>query len=154
MLTGIDNESAIDVLPLINTQDFKMDMIPPLNSIPERIRAMLHVINVFAMTTEYAIPVMMVRNNEGIWSFSKKLKAMKRTQKQVAFAEMITTVFQSCVWRMELKIPVNEGSGLYRSTVLTAWITKDFASRREEREKGRTRIEVEMVWESLRVRTE
>lgn len=69
-------------------------------------------INVFAMTMEYAIPPKKVKSNDGIFRFCKQLKAINKTQKQVAFAEMISNVFQICVWRMELKIPVKEGGGL------------------------------------------
>ncbi|KAI3761301.1 hypothetical protein L1987_51713 [Smallanthus sonchifolius] len=148
MFTGSDNERAIDVLPLINTQALRMEMNPPFNSIPDRIRARLDMITVFATTMEYAIPPEIVKSSEGMWSFSKQLKAMKRTQKHVALAEMISSVFQICVWRTELKIPAREGGGLS----LSDRITNDFVMRRKERENGRTRIELEMVWESLRLR--
>ncbi|KAL8256991.1 hypothetical protein R6Q59_029032 [Mikania micrantha] len=77
---------------------------------------------------------------------------MKSTQKQVALAEMITIVFQICVWRMELKIPANVGVGFWYS--LNNRITNAFVTSRKENEKGRTRIEELMVWESLRLRIE
>lgn len=56
MLTGSDIASAIDVLPLIMTQALRNEMNPPLISIPERIRARLHVINALVITMEYTIP--------------------------------------------------------------------------------------------------
>ncbi|KAL8250505.1 hypothetical protein R6Q59_034198 [Mikania micrantha] len=108
MFTGRDNDRAIDVLPLIITQALRKEMNPPLNSIPDRIRARLHVIHAFVMTMEYTIPPATVKNSEGMRRFCKQLKAMKRTQKHVAFADTIMKVFQICVWRMELKIPVTE----------------------------------------------
>lgn len=127
-------------------------MNPPLSSIPERINARLHMMRALAMTMEYVIPPITVKNRAGIWRFSKQLKAMKKTQKQVAFAETITKVFQICVWKMEVKIPAKEGGGLWR--MLRDWIIDAFAMRRKERVKGRTRSEEVMVWESLRLRME
>lgn len=108
--TGNDNPKAIEVLPLSITQAFNNDITPPLDSIPDKINARLHIINALAITTEYTIPPIIVKSNEGICKFSKQLKAIKRTQKHVALAEMITNVFHICVWTMELKIPLNEGA--------------------------------------------
>ncbi|KAL8118186.1 hypothetical protein AgCh_015909 [Apium graveolens] len=53
------------------------------------------------------------------------LKAINRIEKQVAFAEMMTN---------------------------RAWMINAFAIRRNERVKGRTRIDEVMVWESFRLR--
>lgn len=134
------------------THALRMEMNPPLSSIPERINARLHTIKALAMMMEYTIPPATVKNSEGIRRFSKQLKAMKRTQKQVAFAETITKVFHICVRRMELKMPEKDGGGF--RWVLKDWITDAFAMRRKERVKGRTKIDDVMVWDSLRLRME
>ena len=106
--TGNDNPKAIEVLPLSITQAFNNGITPPLDSIPDKINARLHIINTLAITMEYVIPPIIVKSNEGICKFAKQLNAIKRTQKHVALAEMITNVFHICVWSMELKIPINE----------------------------------------------
>lgn len=124
MLMARANERAVGVLLLIITQALRMEMNPPLASIPESTSAMLHIIIVLATTKEYVIPPTMDNNRikvgEGkILRFSKQLKAMKRTQKEVAFAEMIRKEFHSCVWRMELKIPAKDGGFLWW------WVLRD-----------------------------
>lgn len=118
MLMERANERAVGVLLLIMTQALRMEMNPPLVSIPESTSAMLHMIIVLATTMEYVIPPTMENNRikveeDKILRFSKQLKAMKRTQKEVAFAEMIRKEFHSCVWRMELKIPAKDGGFLW-----------------------------------------
>lgn len=136
MLTGSDNTRAVDVLPLINTQDLRIEMNPLFNSIPEMISAKFDMMSVFAITMEYAIPPEIVKNNDGICSSCKKMKTIKRIQKQVAFAEMMKNVLQICVWRMELKIPAMDGGGLRWLTWLRDWIMNDFVINRKVREKG------------------
>lgn len=127
-------------------------MNPPLISIPETINAMLHVINAFVMTMEYTIPLATLKKSDGaILRFCKQLKAIKRIQKDVAFADRIVNVFHMCVLRMELKIVEMEWEW---ELELRKWIMNDLEMRRNEREKGRTRMEEEMVWESLRLRME
>lgn len=79
------------------------------------------------------------------------MKAIKRTQKEVAFAEIIIKVLQICVLRMELKIPEMDGIEFRWNW---NWITVALANSRKDNEKGRSRMEEEMVWESLRLRME
>ncbi|GJV18832.1 hypothetical protein Tco_1367852 [Tanacetum coccineum] len=113
ILTGKDNPKAIKALPLSITEALRIDITPPLDSMPDKINARLHIINPFAITMEYTIPPVIAKSNEGICKFSKKWKAIKRTQKHVALAKMITNMFHICVWSMDLKIPINEGANAW-----------------------------------------
>lgn len=132
-------------------------MNPPFVSIPERTSAMLHMIMELAITMEYVIPLTIENNMikveyDKIFKFSKQLNRIKRTQKDVAFADMIRSEFHSCVWRMELKIEVKDGGFLW--WLLRDWMMHVFVIRRKEKVKGRSRIDVVMVWESLRLKME
>ncbi|GKE82470.1 hypothetical protein Tco_1552470 [Tanacetum coccineum] len=82
ILTGKDNPKAIKALPLSITESLRIDITPPLDSMPDKINARLDIINPFTITMEYTIPLVTAKSNEGICKFSKKWKAIKRTQKQ------------------------------------------------------------------------
>lgn len=79
---------------------------------------MLHMIIACAITMEYVIPPIMENSvikveDEKILRVSKHVKARKSIPNDVVFAEKIRSELHSCVWRMELKIPMNEGGGFW-----------------------------------------
>lgn len=77
---------------------------------------------------------------------------MARRQKEVAFAEMMTSILQSCVMNRGTKSRIDCGNVAFSRGLWCISVITEALARRKERVKGEAKREMKIVSESLRLR--